>query len=51
MLRAFQPTIVKGDVTPESNEGGHLIEEGEGGEEGDDVGETSDGYTNYLISD
>jgi len=41
MRGAFLPTTVEGDVTPESDEGGHLTKEGKGGEEGNDGGETS----------
>jgi len=41
MIAAFLPTVVEGDVTPESVEGGHLIEEGEEEEEGKDGEETS----------
>jgi len=41
MIVAFLPTVVEGDVTPESVEGGHLIEGGEEEEEGNDGEETS----------
>ena len=42
MQDAFIPTIVEGDLTPESNKGGHLIEVGEEEvEEGNDGEETS----------
>jgi len=42
MQAAFVPTTVEGDVTPESVEGRHLIEEGEEEvEEGNDGEETS----------
>jgi len=41
MIAAFLPTVVEGDVTPESVEGRHLIEEGEEEEEGKDGEETS----------
>jgi len=41
MQAAFVPTIVEGDVTPKSVEGGNLIEEGEEEEEGNDREETS----------
>ena len=39
----FVPTIVEGDLTPESDEGGHLIElsEEKAEEEGNDGEETS----------
>ena len=55
MLRAFWPTIVKGNVTPNNIKKVHLTEEGrEEGEEGGDGGETSlwisDGCTNHLKS-
>ena len=40
---AFAPIVVEGDLTPESDEGGHLTEASEEGleEEGDDREETS----------
>ena len=39
---AFVPTVVEGDLTPESDEGGHLIElSEEEAEEGNDGEETS----------
>ena len=41
MIAAFLPTVVEGEVTPESVEGGHLIEEGKEEEEGKDREETS----------
>jgi len=41
MIAAFLPTVVEGNITPESIEGGHLIEEGEEEEEGNDGEETS----------
>jgi len=41
MQAAFIPTTVEGNVTPESVEGGNLIEEGEEEEEGNDGEETS----------
>jgi len=41
MQGAFLPTVVEENVTPKSIEGGHLIEEGEGEEEGNDGEETS----------
>ena len=42
MQDAFVLTVVEGDLTPESNEGGHLIEVGkEEVEEGNDGEETS----------
>jgi len=40
MIAAFLPTVVEGNATPKSVEGGHLIEEGEE-EEGNDGEETS----------
>jgi len=40
-VRAFCPTIVKGNVTPEDVEEVHLIKEGEEEEEGGDGEETS----------
>ena len=40
MITAFLPTVVEGNATPESVEGGHLTEEDEG-EEGNDREETS----------
>ena len=42
MQDTFVPTVVEGDLTPESNKGGHLIEVGkEEVEEGNDGEETS----------
>jgi len=41
MIAAFQPTIVEGNATPESVEGGTLTEEGGEEEEGNDREETS----------
>jgi len=41
MIAAFLPTVVEGDVTPESVKGRHLIEEGEEEEEGEDGEGTS----------
>ena len=42
MQAAFVPTVVEGNATPESVEGGHLTEEGDGEvEEGNDGEETS----------
>jgi len=41
MQAAFVPTVVEGSATPKSVEGGHLTEEGDGEEEGNDGEETS----------
>jgi len=41
MQAAFVPTVVEGSATPESVEGRHLTEEGDGEEEGNDGEETS----------
>jgi len=41
MQAAFVPTVVEGNATPESVEGGHLTEEGDEEEEGNDREETS----------
>ena len=43
MQDTFVPTIVEGDLTPESDEGGHLIEVGE-----EEVGEGNDGEETSL---
>ena len=39
MQTAFVPTVVEGNVTPKSDEGGHLSEEGEEETEEDNDGE------------